>query len=83
MPARSTAWMNEKVAAPVDTLPLSLAVSAAVWLSLAAPNWIASPPLVPCMAMMDTSYKQTYDQQSMLSCSSARSDAVDMDKGKA
>ncbi len=40
--------MNEKVAAPVETLPDSWEVSAAVWASRAAPNWNASPPLVPC-----------------------------------
>ncbi len=39
--------MNEKVAAPVETLPDKAEVSAAVWLSLAAPNWKASPPAVP------------------------------------
>ena len=48
VPARSMAWMKLKVAAPVDTWPLSAAVSAAVWLSRAAPNWMASPPRVPC-----------------------------------
>jgi hypothetical protein len=42
--------MKEKVAAPVDTWPDSCAVSAAVWQSRAAPNWNASPPLVPCTA---------------------------------
>ena len=40
--------MNEKVAAPVETLPDSWEVSAAVCASRAAPNWNASPPLVPC-----------------------------------
>lgn len=40
-------WMKEKVAAPVDTLPDSCDVSAAVWLSRAAPIWNASPPAVP------------------------------------
>lgn len=40
--------MKEKVAAPVDTLPDSADVSAAVCRSRAAPNWIASPPAVPC-----------------------------------
>jgi len=37
------------VAAPVETLPDKAEVSAAVWLSLAAPNWKASPPAVPCI----------------------------------
>ena len=40
-------WMKEYVAAPVETLPLSLLVSAAVWSSVAAPNWYALPPAVP------------------------------------
>lgn len=39
--------MKPNVAAPVDTLPESAAVSAAVCLSRAAPHWIASPPAVP------------------------------------
>lgn len=39
--------MKENVAAPVETLPDKAEVSAAVWLSLAAPNWKASPPAVP------------------------------------
>ena len=47
-PPCSMAWMKENVAAPVETLPDRAEVSAAVWLSRAAPNWIASPPLVPC-----------------------------------
>ena len=41
-------WMKEKVAAPVETFPESWEVSAAVCASRAAPNWKASPPLVPC-----------------------------------
>ena len=40
--------MKEKVAAPVETFPESWEVSAAVCASRAAPNWKASPPLVPC-----------------------------------
>ena len=52
VPARSTAWMKAKVQAPVETCPLSAAVSAAVWLSLAAPNWMASPPRVPCVTAL-------------------------------
>ena len=40
--------MKEKVAAPVETFPESCEVSAAVCASRAAPNWKASPPLVPC-----------------------------------
>ena len=44
---RSQAWMKRNVAAPVCVPPLSDAVSAAVWLSLHAPNCTARPPLVP------------------------------------
>ena len=44
----SLTCMKLNVAAPVLMPPLRAAVSAAVWLSRLAPNWKASPPLVPC-----------------------------------
>ena len=58
VPTRSMAWMKAKVAAPVETCPDSCAVSAAVWLSRAAPNWNASPPAVPCAHAAQTPCRQ-------------------------